>query len=355
MKYADEKYPIDIIDIENAKMLAKKIGIDGVMTMQSDLPIPTVGAIIDFLKLPGNGFDVSVKCSDKRKTRELFAKNNVPQPKFQIIRNIKEAEEGVLKIGLPCIIKAVDSSGSRGVVKVNAEKDIKKAFLEAKKYTRTDSLLIEEYVDGLEIGAQSFSVNGKCIKVLVHNDTVSTPPYMVPVGHSFPYKNPDELNIIEEAVKKAVDALGIKEGPANIDLIVSKNKTPMIIEIGARIGATCLPELVEYYTGIDWVKSTIDIALGNKPDLMENKNIAVAAVILESPKDGVFEKAIIPEEVNRDPNLIEVEVTAKNGEIVNRLTKGTDRIGKVIVKGNNVFEAEKLAEQIKKKIIIEVK
>ena len=62
---------------------------------------------------------------------------------------------------------------------------------------------------------------------------------MIPVGHSFPiigFTN-DELIQIENDIKKAVDVLGIKDGPSNIDLIVdSKDNTVKIIEIGARIG-----------------------------------------------------------------------------------------------------------------------
>jgi len=55
-----------------------------------------------------------------------------------------------------------------------------------KKYSKIDQLLVEEYIDGIEIGAQTFSVNGKCKVILLHNDTLSSPPYMVPIGHSFP-------------------------------------------------------------------------------------------------------------------------------------------------------------------------
>ena len=52
-----------------------------------------------------------------------------------------------------------------------------------------------------------------------------------------------------------VKALEINNGPSNIDLIFDKRDgQAKIIEVGARIGATCLPELVEYFSGIDWVK-----------------------------------------------------------------------------------------------------
>ncbi len=69
--------------------------------------------------------------------------------------------------------KSPDSSGSRGVVRVDAEKDISSAFEEAKRYTRGSQILIEEFISGLEIGAQSFSVNGRCELVFIHDDELS--------------------------------------------------------------------------------------------------------------------------------------------------------------------------------------
>src|SRR5690606_9400813 len=111
-----------------------------------------------------------------------------------------------------------------------------------------------------EFGAQTFSINGRCESVLLHNDTLSTPPYMIPIGHSFPFSKMDKSQKVQviEDIKQAVIALGIADGPANVDLILDKRTNRVkIIEIGARIGATCLPELVRYHTGIDWVAETI--------------------------------------------------------------------------------------------------
>jgi biotin carboxylase len=258
MPLADIAITVDIVDIDEVVAVAKQYHVDGVMTMQSDIAVPAVGAVVDALNLSGVGLVVANRCSNKIEARERFKNAGVPQPAFQVITTMQEAQKAVEKIGLPCVIKAPDSSGSRGVVKVCKTSEIESAFQEAKQYSRIGKLLVEEFIDGEEIGAQTFSLNGKCVKVLVHNDTISEPPYMVPIGHSFPAHLPgDIIAKVETACAKAVDAIGINSGPANVDLILGEDGRPMIIEIGARIGATCLPELVKYHTGIDWVEQTI--------------------------------------------------------------------------------------------------
>jgi len=349
MSKADISLAVDIIDIKEVVNVAKEYNIDGIMTMQSDIAVPGVGAVVDALSLNGVGLIVANRCSNKIEARELFEKANVPQPDFRVIDTLQEALVASKLIGYPCVIKAPDSSGSRGITKVNNESEVLKAFDEGKKYSRIGKLLVEDFVDGEEIGAQAFSRNGKCIKVLVHNDTISNPPFMIPTGHSFPSFLSDEIRLIaEKACKNAVEAIGISSGPSNIDLILSKDGTPMIIEIGARIGATCLPELVKYHTGIDWVEQTIKSCLGEDVDLTNTKDEAVAALILESPQDGVLKSFTAPDTI-RNSSVLEWEMTAVSLDEVHKLRKGTDRIGKIIVIAENVKEAEAEAMKIKSK------
>ena len=105
---------------------------------------------------------------------------------------------------------------------------------------------------------------------------------MIPIGHSFPINLDKSLKIeAERAISEAVCALGIDNGPSNVDLILGRDGKARIIEIGARIGATCLPELVYFHTGIDWIEQSIKVAMGESPTLSPHCSRIVAARILE--------------------------------------------------------------------------
>ncbi|KAF2519777.1 ATP-grasp domain-containing protein [Flavobacterium salilacus subsp. salilacus] len=347
-KMANHFYEIDIIDKNAVLEIAKKHAVNGIMTMQSDIAVPTVGYVNDVLGLNGISLEVANFCSNKTETRKRLAVKNCAQPNFRIVTTLEEAKKAVAEIGLPCVVKSPDSSGSRGVTKISSESETEAAYNEALKYTRLSEILVEEYIEGLEFGAQTFSVKGVCTTVLLHNDTMSQPPYMIPVGHSFPFMHlsDDEKKQAVKDIKEAVEALGINEGPANVDLILDKKSNSVkVIEIGARIGATCLPELVEYHTGINWVGAAVHNCMGEDYSLTPVKNQAVAALILESPADGLFKKCDNQPEEN--PNLVEFELTVMEGEAVNKLRKGTDRIGKIVTLGKTVEEAEAYAQQLK--------
>ncbi|WP_053406802.1 ATP-grasp domain-containing protein [Persicobacter sp. CCB-QB2] len=354
-QYADKAYPIDILDGDSILKVSKEFGIDGAMTMQTDLPIPTLGYINDKLGLVGVTYSAAKNCSNKILTRKKLQSKGVSQPNFEVVASLEATIKAVNEIGLPAIVKAVDSSGSRGVTKVTSSTQIKQAFYEAKKYNRQPEILVEEFIDGVELGAQAFSVKGKCEAVFLHNDTLADGKYLVPTGHSFPSHLPEShIKEAERVIKACVEALEINDGPSNIDIIISHSGEVKIIEVGARIGATCLPELVSYYSGIDWVKETILNALGESVNLNKSGTHPCAALILEAPKDGKLMSFNIPEEVKTNPNCLEVEVSAKEGDDVSVLRKGTDRIGKIVVKEESATLAEELVYQLRKRITFNI-
>lgn len=358
MSMADFSYDVDIIDKEKSLEIAKKHCVNGVITMQSDLPVPTIGYINDNLGLKGASFEVANVCSNKMKTRRRLKIKNTLQPIFKIVSDEEEAKMACEEIGFPCVIKAPDSSGSRGITKVIGEDEISNAVRESFKHSRKAQIIVEEYINGLEFGAQTFSVDGTCKLVLLHSDSLSPPPYMIPIGHSFPFLglSEKETNIAIEDIKQAIDVLGIKNGPANVDFILDeKTRRIKILEVGARIGATCLPELIQYHTGIDWIEQTILNSISEETNLEIMHNIPVSAFIIEAPKDGILENYEFPKSYIQNKNLLEYEITVSKGDSVFKLRKGTDRIGKVIFKGDTVAESEKQCVNFLKAIRFDIR
>ncbi len=355
MSYAHMAFKIDVKDHHSVLKIASKMGIDGIMTMQSDLPVQTVAKVVEALDLHGVSKKTAMACCNKILTRKLLQKHAIPQPRFEVVDTLDSAYIAALEIGLPFIVKPPDSSGSRGVSKVVDMGELLHAYHKGMKYSQYGELLIEEFISGIEKGAQTFSVAGQCIKVLIHNDTLCLPPYMVPTGHSFPATLlPAMKQRIEEICIRTLDALGLQHGPANIDFIVNPKAGPKIIEVGARIGATCLPELVYHHTGVNWVREAVKASLGDDVNLHETTEQPCAATILESPIDGVLKEIFIPDNIYSDPDILDFEVTSNIGDQVLKLTKGTDRIGKLIVAGSSSRSAEMRAEAMKSSILFSI-
>lgn len=356
MALSDSALAVDVADIDGVVRVARDFNVRGAMTMQSDLPVAAVGAVNDALGLSGVSVEVAHRCSNKIAMREALASAGIPQPQFRRVHSLGDAVTACIEIGYPCVVKAPDSSGSRGVTRVDSSSQIEAAFHDAKAVARDAFVIIEEFITGIEFGAQTFSSKKMCVAVHVHDDEISEPPHMVPIAHSYPTTLPQTtVEHAREVISSAVDALGVADGPANVDAIVGADGLVRIIEVGARIGATCLPELTSYYTGTDWVEIAVLAALNEDVTMRQSDQRAVAAYILQAPNDGVLLDWSAPSEMLHDPRLLEWEVSAERGDEVSALRKGTDRIGKVVATGSDGFESLEFARLVRNSFVFAVR
>ncbi|MER1998569.1 MAG: ATP-grasp domain-containing protein [Lysinibacillus sp.] len=346
--YADIFEAVNTIDIEAATAVAKKYNVAGTMTISSDIAVPTVCAINEALNLPNQGVGIGQNVTDKAVMRKLFEQVGVKSPTFiayhkdEPFENLKNQISSLLQHG-PYIVKPTDSSGSRGVTKISAIEQLHDAVANALSFTRNDKIVIEQFIDGIEIGAQSFVVNGHMVKCFIHNDKVSN--NMIPIGHSFPYVGDEKLIAeINEQCAKAMNALGIKNGPANIDIIVTPSNEAYVIEIGARIGATKLPEIVEAYSGWDMIAATILLSVGDSVTLEETQRVPVAVEMLYFEEEYIVERIGDYSDILEKFKPLSYEINIKPQQHIRPLRSGVDVYGFVICTGQSAEDAERNCE-----------
>lgn len=341
---ADIFKAVNTVDKKASLVVAKQYDVCGAMTISSDIAVPTVCYINEHLNLPNQGIGIGENVTDKALMRAKFEAFNVKSPAYFVYKKQNDLNGFSLKLAPflkkeAFIVKPTDSSGSRGVTKITQLSELKDAIQKAMKFTRNDKVIVEQFIEGIEIGAQSFSVNSEMIKCFVHNDSTSS--NMIPVGHSFPYKGE---KIVTERIKKecakALKALGIENGPSNIDLILTARNEPYIIEIGARIGATKLPDIVKYHTGWDLISATIYQSSGQSVSFEEKESRAVAVEMI------YFEESAKVQWIDEYNDLIEkytpleYDLTLQLNEKIQSLQSGVDVYGYVICEGKTVEIAE---------------
>ena len=352
---ADIFLDINTTDYEAVYRAAKEYKIDGVVTTGTDVCVPTLGYLVDKLGLTGPSFASACKSMNKVLMKEAFQKNGVMTAKHGVFQDCYEAQKFAEEIGYPVMVKAPDSSGSRGITKVEKSHDFTFAWNRAKDISRVGSVIVEQYLEGVEFGAQAFIQGDEVIEIFPHGDTVTPPPYCSPIGHSIPANLSEDIQLrTKMIINEAARALGLKNCVANVDLMLV-NDQPYILEIGARMGATCLPENISIYAGQDVYSYLIRMALGESVDFRISAKQSNACLLLRSKEDGVIEEFIVPDEVKKHPDLIDLQFDYQVGDYVNRFKVGPDRIGHVIVKGNDACQAETLAKYLTEQIVVKIK
>ena len=196
--YADKVYYVDTTDKIQALKIAQAENVSAVCTTGTDVCVPTIGWICDELKLPGITYDTAMKASNKWLMKQALLQHGVCTPNGYKVACIEEAVECFEKLNKNAVLKVVDKSGSRGIVHVQTEDELKLAYKECMAITGENYLLIEEYIAGREMGVSGMIQKGdiRCIlthkKIMTQNDGVS-----IQVGHIFNQSINQSINLAQ--------------------------------------------------------------------------------------------------------------------------------------------------------------
>lgn len=336
MSLADRCYECSTIDLEAVLEIARHERIDGVMTAASEVGAVTAGYVAEQMQLEGYSYRAAETIANKYLLRDFLRKHGLPQPRFGGASNVAEALEVFRSLTAPVVVKPVAASGSRGVSMVSSEAELSDFVNEALRSSILASeVILEEFLPGLEIGGEVIVGDGRIQFLTATKKYLNE--YHVPFGHLLP---PQLDQAIEQKINrdlaKAVDALDLKNGPLNFDIMIHDGE-PTIIELGGRLGGNCLPDLMHYHTGTDTTSLAVGLALGRElPAQFDNRRRPVAAYIVGAQRQGRV-KAIVPFEKVAPPGtrLIRSYMPVQPGHEVYPFTQGNLQLGFHIIAGES--------------------
>ena len=339
---ADEIAYVDISKPEEVLKAAQEARIDGIATCCLDTGIKALGYVCDRMHLTGLSEQAAICCNDKYSMKKAFLKGGVNSARFLEVRDEAQLLAAAAELGFPLVLKALDLQGSNGVFICRDEEQLRAAFVQVRGQSRMDHYIAEEFISGNELGAQAFVYQGEILYILPHGDYTYMSKTAIPVGHFAPagIRPEVEREVLSES-EKAIRALGLDNCAVNIDLIERDGRI-YVIELTGRAGATCLPELVSLYFGLDYYKMIAMTAVGEDPRPFfrngEHRHVANASHMLISEKTGTVTAIRGAEELRSDPAVYDLSLLIQPGDHVNKYTTAKDRIGQVIVKGES-YEA----------------
>lgn len=352
---ANEICNVDITNPEAVYAKAKELNIDGIATCSMDTGIRAVGYVCERMGLCGLSEKSALLSNQKLLMKEAFIRGGVNTPTFVKVHDEQDLKRAWDQIPHPLILKAVDLQASRGVYIVDTYEKLLNAFHSVMAITKQDFCIVEQYIFGKDVGAQAFVYNGEILFVLPHNDETFTDKASLPIGHSAPLDAPREIyDAIVEQCKLAIRAIELNNCAVNIDLLLADDGNVYMIELTGRVGATCLPELVSIYYGIDYYEMIIATAMGNDPrsifEKRSDKRTANASRFLMASKTGKVKKL----EINIDDieGIRLLDIYIKEGMEVKKFADGKDRYGQVVVAGDNLQDCFEKLDEVTKKIKI---
>lgn len=271
---ADVFSPIDLKDKEAIAEYAKTIPeLKGIFTAGTDFSA-SVSYAAEKCGLPAHSYEASLNASVKSRMRECFRKNMVPSPAFTVISRNEITDvltpEYVSKLNFPCVVKPVDNMGARGCRMIRSKEELIYSVTEAIKNSRTDTAILEEYMEGPEFSIDAVLYNGTFTVTGFADRHIYYPPYFIEMGHTMPTNIAvDQYKLLVKAFACGAKALGLTTGVAKAD-IKWTSKGPMIGEIAARLsGGYMSGWTFPYSSDLNLTEQAILVSMGKAPLALE--------------------------------------------------------------------------------------
>ena len=361
---ADIGEVVDFSDVDKAIEAARRIRPDGVLTITADRAVPVVAKIAEALGLPGIGPDVALGLTNKVVMRSRLEAAGIPQARFGGARRLDEAVAAGEHVGYPCVIKPADSGGQRGVFKVESQAELEERFPDALAASPGGEVIVEEFLDGVEMNAMAIVRDGGVIPLTV-SDRLRPPGPGFAVGwiHSYPAAglNGNGLDGVDDLVVKIIEKLGLKNGIAFPQLMSMADGSVRVVEVAARIPGGQMADLVKHAVGVDLVEVALRQARGEEiPDeLCRPKFRKPTTIRFFTAQPGPLPTGRVLsvgslDKVLAAPGAVQAENYILPGETIRPVRVDGDRRGYVIATGETGPEALARAEAAAALVEVEV-
>ncbi len=333
------------------KLIANGLNIRGVSTMGSDVS-HLLAQIAQNYKWTGPSIETGKITTNKYLMKLRLQEKGIPIPRFSLVKNIKDIfENWNIWNCKSLVIKPTDRAGSRGVRIIERKEDVAVAFTYALSNSNIGEVIIEEFIDGLQISTES----------IIYDETSITPgfadrvyegmekfrPQIIENGGWVPsIQSKSKVVKVKVLVENAARALGISRGVAKGDVVIHPVKGPMIIEIASRLsGGDFSESLVPLGCGINYVESIIKIAIGEMIDMKSlhekfRKSVANRYFFLPS---GELQEIRGEAKIKGIEGLMKFELFYRSGEIIPQIQNHSQRVGVFVI-------VDETREQVQEKV-----
>ena len=260
-KYCDMFYPVSFAEKERVLDICRNEKVNGITSFSLESALPTVVYVAKKLGLVSNSQESVELTQSKFAQRQALEKAGILVPKYYLVESMDDLNK--VQCRFPVIVKPVDSGGSQGICKVDAQEKLVEAYQYAIEYSRTSKAIVEEYVDGREFSVEYISHQGKHYFLQITDKVTSGAPRFVEMQHHQPADIPESVRErIKKMVECALTALKIENSASHTEIKWNSNGELFIIETGARMGGDFISsDLVRLSTGYDFVEGAIKLAV----------------------------------------------------------------------------------------------
>lgn len=330
--------------IRLAKILVKNQDIDvSLLSSGLDDSFDDLSAINKLVPILGNGPEAFLSVRKKNSFFSNLQDLEIPHPKTETIKDLKDAKDVCKNIGFPLLIKPLDGYGGSGIKKISTLCELDN-WLNSNEAS-ISKYLIQEFLTGTSVSVSVMAVPGESLALTVNeqligmSDVGQREPFGY-CGNIVPFSAPkDILDKCERTAEEVITHFGLK-GSNGVDLVISEG-VPNVIEVNPRFQGTL--ECTEKALGINLVETHVNACTENilpdRGDLKQSSSNHIRLILFAQ------ERAVVPDLILRKEcrDIPHPRRRVEIGEpVCSIMLEGSDRKN-VLLKGKqiatNIYES----------------
>jgi biotin carboxylase len=325
--------------------LADRGPFDGILAV-GDGPAYVAAQAAEYLGLRFHFADSAAAAKNKHLTRQRLRAAGLPVPEFALVRLDSDPAAAAARTRYPCVLKPLDLSASRGVIRANTAAEFVQAFERIGRilnHAAEASLLVEDFIPGRELALEGVVTAGRLQTLaLFDKPDPLDGPFFEETIYVTPSRQPVAIRqAIQAAAQRAVEALGLHDGPVHAEMRVNPSGVWML-EMAARpIGGLCSRvlrfTLRRKRLGLE--ELLLHHALGRDVSSARLARGAHAVMMIPVPQAGVFQGADGVEDARLERGIEDIVVTAKPGQFIEPLPEGASYLGFIFARASTPASA----------------
>jgi len=257
----------------------------------------------DLVPVLGSPLDVVEKVRGKIEFFQELRRIGIPYPETATAENLEEARKKSKDIGYPVVVKPSRGFGGVGIRKARNPQELEQAFRDA--FLLDEKVLIQEHISGKPASTSMISSTKEAVTLTLNEQLLGVRG--LGQGEPFGYCGNVVPLLTDKTVENRCKSIAGKialhfrlAGSNGIDLVISKEGTPCVIEVNPRFQGTL--ECVERVLGMNVVEAHVEAcAQGTIPMLKKKPSVFCVRLILFAQKRSVAPDLSVFEEVRDIP------------------------------------------------------
>jgi biotin carboxylase len=347
---ADEHLQESTLDKEKVLEIAKKRNASLVIAACIDHANVTACYVAEKLNLPvPYSYEIALSVTKKNLMKEKMVSNGIPTSKYVTVTNNADYILDGLKF--PVIVKPTDSNSSKGVRKASGLKELESYVKDALEISRNGIALIEEFVEGKEIGADCYVQDNKVTILATRekkkiNINSENPVQQMQSSHCPADVTDEQMKKLKTIGEKIAEVFNLNNTPLLIQAIIEQDNIN-VIEFAPRVGGGENYSFIEHYAGFDIIDSAINSFLGLPVNLNFNHSAFIYADVFLYTRPNIFGYVKGYEELIKDKTIEYFHLFKVQGMKIGIELSSNNRIGSFMVKSKT---KKGLDEKIKKSV-----